>query len=267
MQRAASCSAGVRGQVSKAQCKASRSLSSSTRILLWPTRGWPCSGFPSGIRYNRAPTGLRPGQERGIEGIGNPAELGIAGSALAFANAHADHDWGAAKAGYLRAIELAPSHATAWQWLGLANAANGEQKDALSNAQAALKIDPLSLIISVDVGRHMYYEGAYQGAIDQFLKTLELDPGFVRTHYELARAYAQWESLTRRYRRRGVRSISPDVATVPWLRLPGSALMGDETASRQILAELLDPKEAALHVVLPSGSRLCRSWGGGCRHG
>ena len=37
-----------------------------------------CFGSRWGIRYNRAPTGLRPGQERGIEGIGNPAELGIA---------------------------------------------------------------------------------------------------------------------------------------------------------------------------------------------
>jgi DNA-binding winged helix-turn-helix (wHTH) protein/TolB-like protein/Tfp pilus assembly protein PilF len=164
-------------------------------------------------------------------------------TALAFAKAHADHDWAAAKAGYLRAIELAPSHATARQWLALANAANGEQGDALRNAQAALKLDPLSLIISVDVGRHLYYQGNYQGAIDQFLKTLELDPGFVRAHYELARAYAQQGKLDQAMTaaRRAV-DLSGRSDSVLGALAKVHASAGDQTASRKVLAELLERK-------------------------
>jgi DNA-binding winged helix-turn-helix (wHTH) protein/TolB-like protein len=171
-------------------------------------------------------------------------KLASAHAALAFAKAHADHDWTAAKAGYLRAIELAPWHATAWQWLALANAANGEQSDALRNAEAGLKVDPLSLIIGVDVGRHHYYKGAYQAAIDQFIKTLELDPGFVRAHYELARAYAQWGKLDQAMAaaRRAVDLSGRSDSTLGALaKIQASA--GDQTASRKILAELLGRKK------------------------
>ena len=90
----------------------------------------------------------------------------------------------------------------------------------------------------------MYYEGAYQGAMDQFLKTLELDPGFVRTHYELARAYAQlgkFDQAISAARRAVDLSGHSDSALAALARIRASA--GDETASRQILAELLDRKK------------------------
>jgi DNA-binding winged helix-turn-helix (wHTH) protein/TolB-like protein/tetratricopeptide (TPR) repeat protein len=182
-------------------------------------------------------------KEAALKALELQPALPTAHMALAFAKAHADHDWSAARAGYLRAIELATSNATAWQWLALADAANGQHAEAQRNAKAALKADPLSLIAGVDLGRHFYYDGAYQAAVDQLLKTLDLDPGFVRAHHELGRAYAQqgnFDQAISAAKRAVDLSGRSDSSLASLARAQASA--GDRTSAQIILTELHDRK-------------------------
>jgi DNA-binding winged helix-turn-helix (wHTH) protein/TolB-like protein/Flp pilus assembly protein TadD len=112
-------------------------------------------------------------------------------TALAFADAHARHDWKRAEASYRTALRLAPQYATAHQWLALCLAANGRMIEAIDEARSGLMVDPLSLIIHTDLGRHFYYARRFDDAIGQLKRTIELDPNFVRAHQELGRAYKQ----------------------------------------------------------------------------
>jgi len=161
--------------------------------------------------------------------------------ALAFAKAHAEYDWPAARAGYLRGIELSPTDATAWQWLALADAANGQHAEALQNVRTAHRIDPLSLIVSVDVGRHLYYEGSYQAAVEQLLRTIDLDPGFVRAHHELGRAHLQmgrFDEAIASAKRAVDLSGRSDSALAALAN--AQARSGDLSSANMILAELRD---------------------------
>jgi DNA-binding winged helix-turn-helix (wHTH) protein/TolB-like protein len=115
--------------------------------------------------------------------------LAAAHTAMAFAKAHYDHDWLAAEMGYRRAIALAPGYSTAEQWYALALTARGNVRQALEECRRALKTDPVSLIINTDLGRHHYYAGQFEDAARQLRETIDLDPSFMRAHYELGRVY------------------------------------------------------------------------------
>ena len=86
-----------------------------------------------------------------------------------------DWDWSGAGQAYRRALKLNPSHATAHQWYNIYLRTMGRFDDALSEARRAQELDPLSLIINHAVGETLYIAREYQQAIDQFLKTLDLD--------------------------------------------------------------------------------------------
>jgi len=118
-------------------------------------------------------------------------ELAEAMTALAFAEAHAKHDWKRAEQLYRNALRRAPQYATAHQWLALCLVANGRFAEAIEEARRGLRADPLSLIIHTDLGRHFYYARRFDEAVEQLKRTTELDPNFARAHQELGRAYKQ----------------------------------------------------------------------------
>lgn len=89
-----------------------------------------------------------------------------------------------------RAIELKPNYATAYHWLGnvvLLNMARFDE--ALAAGQRAQELDPLSVIISADLGYNLLFARRYDAALEQGQKTLALDPNFYYTHYLLGWAY------------------------------------------------------------------------------
>jgi tetratricopeptide (TPR) repeat protein len=63
-----------------------------------------------------------------------------------------------------------------------------EAKDQLDQAR---ELEPLSLIVNAVVGRVSYYARQYDAAIDQYRKTLEIDPDFHVARRFLGQAYAQ----------------------------------------------------------------------------
>jgi serine/threonine-protein kinase len=102
-----------------------------------------------------------------------------------------DWDWKSAEKEYKRAIELNPRYAIAHQWYSGYLNIMGLRNEAIAEGKRAQELDPLSLIINFELGLGFYYARNYVQAIEQFQKTLELDPNFPPAHQFLGAAYEE----------------------------------------------------------------------------
>jgi len=60
-------------------------------------------------------------------------------------------------------------------------------------------LDPLSLIISADMADVLLIARRYDQSIQQSRKTMEMDPGFAVSNYELRQAFVQKAYVSRRH--------------------------------------------------------------------
>jgi superkiller protein 3 len=67
----------------------------------------------------------------------------------------------------------------------------GRHQEALAEAHRNVELDPLSANFSNGLGIHFYLARDYDRALEQFQKTLELDPNFVYARPPLARVYSE----------------------------------------------------------------------------
>jgi eukaryotic-like serine/threonine-protein kinase len=75
-----------------------------------------------------------------------------------------------------RSVALDPNYATGHQWLASQYWTEGRFDLALAQLTQAQALDPLSPLISLNLGRHYYYAREYGRAIETYGKTLALDP-------------------------------------------------------------------------------------------
>jgi TolB-like protein/tetratricopeptide (TPR) repeat protein len=90
---------------------------------------------------------------------------------------------------FRRAIELNPNHASAHQWYGLLLMTSRRFAEASTEFERAQDLDPLSLMIALDLGQVDYYSGNSDAAIAQAQKVLMYDPNFSAAHDLLGMAY------------------------------------------------------------------------------
>ncbi len=109
----------------------------------------------------------------------------------AFVKLAYDWDWLGAEADFKRALELNPQYPTAHQWYASYLVQMGKFERARREIEQAQKLDPLSPIISSNAGFYSYFEHRYDEAIEQYQKTLEIDPNFWVARHYLGLAYAQ----------------------------------------------------------------------------
>ena len=64
--------------------------------------------------------------------------------------------------------------------------------EAVVEARQALALDPASGILSRELGFRLHLARRYEESIEQFRKTLELDPDFTRVHVFLANVH--WDN-------------------------------------------------------------------------
>ncbi len=103
-----------------------------------------------------------------------------------------DWDWPGAEKEFKRAIELNPRYAEAHEWYGAWYLVPmGRLQEAIAEEKRAQELDPVSLIINFELGIVLYYAREYDQAIEQFRKTLELNPNFRHAQTYLAAAYGQ----------------------------------------------------------------------------
>src|SRR5207245_8618628 len=78
------------------------------------------------------------------------------------------------------------SYATAHHWHAYLLLAMGEPDQAVAEAR---KVDPLSLVINTDLGEMLAYSGRYDASIQQFRRTLQMEPDFMLAHSGLGITY------------------------------------------------------------------------------
>src|SRR5262249_42740536 len=72
------------------------------------------------------------------------------------------------------------------QWLLI----KGRNEEAITEAQLGMELDPLSASLIFNLGQRLWYIRAYDRALEQLQKALELDPNFVWAHIVLAQVCA-----------------------------------------------------------------------------
>lgn len=116
-------------------------------------------------------------------------------TALGLVRMYYDNNWAAAESEYKQAIRINDAYETAHQWYGEYLAAIGHFEAAEREMRRAKELDPLSLIISADLGWVLYTAGRSDDAIRELQATLQQDPNFTAAHWFLGWTYA----LQKRY--------------------------------------------------------------------
>ena len=114
--------------------------------------------------------------------------LGEAYNCLATVNLYYYRNWPEAEGDFRRGLELSPNFAEMH-----AHYASlvffGRNDEALSEVERALALDPLSPRFGFTSGKLRFFMRQYDTAIEQYRKTLELDPNLPFAHESLGDAY------------------------------------------------------------------------------
>jgi TolB-like protein/lipopolysaccharide biosynthesis regulator YciM len=99
-------------------------------------------------------------------------------------------EWGAAEREFKRAIELNPQYAPEHYFYGfLLLAPAGRLDESTAEFEKALKIDPLALIVNSNLGRVYSYQRQSDRALQQYHRTLEIEPSFGHAHLRIVELY------------------------------------------------------------------------------
>jgi len=122
--------------------------------------------------------------------------LAEAHASLGFATMSYDWDWSGAEKELKLAIALNPNFAAARGWYAFLLTVTGQFREAEAVRSKARELDPRSPVINADIGLTLYFARRYDEAIEQYMKTLEIDPTFILADIPLAGAYEQKKMYT-----------------------------------------------------------------------
>jgi tetratricopeptide (TPR) repeat protein len=88
-------------------------------------------------------------------------------------------------------LELNPNYADGHHWYAAHLSAMGRFEEALREIRTAQELDPLSLVINMEVAWNLYMARDFRGALEQSWKTLVLEPKFAAAQHTLGLAYEQ----------------------------------------------------------------------------
>jgi serine/threonine protein kinase/Flp pilus assembly protein TadD len=149
-----------------------------------------------------------------------------------------DYDWLAAETEFKRAIALKPKLDLAHDAYAQLLAFQGRFDEAIAQQQEALKINPFSTSLIVNLSYLYYLQRQYDLALEQARKALEIDPNFVVAHDYLGAAYLQKKQYAEALAEfRTCRQLDE----VPWYlaRLAAAeAVAGNTGTARTLLQEL-----------------------------
>jgi eukaryotic-like serine/threonine-protein kinase len=150
-----------------------------------------------------------------------------------------DWNWEGSRKDYRRALQLNPNSPDAH--LGYAHLLSnlGQHKEALAEADRALRLDPLSLLIGALRGHFFFQARRYPEAIDHLHKTLEIDPNFWITQINLGKPLqveGRTEEALDAFRKAG--ELSSGVTEAMSLAGYTYAVSGQRIEAERILREL-----------------------------
>jgi tetratricopeptide (TPR) repeat protein len=118
------------------------------------------------------------------------ATLGRPHAVLGYNKVMHEWDFAGGEAEFKKAVALDPDDATAHQWYAeCIGETGGREQEALSENNRAHQLDPLSPIISYDLGRNRILARQYDEAIAVCKKVAIENPTFTMAHYCLSVAY------------------------------------------------------------------------------
>jgi TolB-like protein/DNA-binding winged helix-turn-helix (wHTH) protein len=126
--------------------------------------------------------------------------LAEAHAALGMVACHYDFDWPTAEREYKRAFELNPNYASAHQYYSLGLMAHGRFAEANAQLEIARRLDPLALIVEVDLALLRKYQRDFDGVIAVSKSILERDPNYhlgysmLTTGYFCERRWDDWRA-------------------------------------------------------------------------
>ncbi len=115
--------------------------------------------------------------------------------------AHYNYDWPTAENEYKKAIGLNPNYATAHQYYALGLMAHGRFAEAQQQLDVARQLDPLALVVGVDVALLRKFQRNFAGVISESQRVLQLDPNYhvansmLATGYYLSHRWDEWRAL------------------------------------------------------------------------
>ena len=118
-------------------------------------------------------------------------KLAEAHAALAAVKLWREFDWEGAERGFRKAIEMDLSYSTAHLWLALYLAAMDRMDEGLSEVRLALKLDPLSRVINLNLSRILHFARQFDDAIKQCRKTIDMYPDYLIAHRRLGMSYGE----------------------------------------------------------------------------
>lgn len=153
--------------------------------------------------FSLAWAGLAEAELLGVQYLSRPGGHERAADAIAkaldlddhLAQAHAakgllllsrDQDWDASERSFQRAIELAPSDSTAYQWYSEMLSLAGRHEEAVDKVETALDLDPLSPLVHAAAGQRLAAAERYEDAERELLAADELGAPFAWHLRELA---------------------------------------------------------------------------------
>jgi DNA-binding SARP family transcriptional activator len=158
-------------------------------------------------------------------------------------------EWADAEKELERAIELNPGYPSAHHWYSEHLTAMGRCEESIAELKLAGELDPLSLIISADLGRAFYYARQYEQVLRQETRTLEMDSNFWLSHINLGRSYTQRgmhaEAITELRKARGLSAGNTEVLS--FLAFAHAAA-GERDEALELLGEL---DEQSKRVYVP----------------
>jgi TolB-like protein/Tfp pilus assembly protein PilF len=110
-------------------------------------------------------------------------------ASLGFIHMYFDWDFAAAESEFKRAIALDPNSVPAHHYYSVYLTAMLRPDEARRQIQSAHTLDPLSVLVSTDMGFELYYDRRYDEAIKSLRDAIEMSSKAPRSHFWLGRAY------------------------------------------------------------------------------
>jgi tetratricopeptide (TPR) repeat protein len=102
-----------------------------------------------------------------------------------------DWDWAASEREFKRALALNPNYANGRRMYASLLAAVSRPEESSRETRLALELDPFSLPIRVEAAYNAYMADDWERALEEALRTLELEPEFAPAQSILGQIYAQ----------------------------------------------------------------------------
>ncbi|MEO7135708.1 MAG: protein kinase [Vicinamibacterales bacterium] len=136
-----------------------------------------------------SPTEWRPkAMEAAIKALQIDAELGEAHATLGYVR-HYDWQWTEAENSFRRAIALNPNYALGRIWYANLLCSLRRFDEAVAEVLMARDLDPLSLIVSTNVGWVFHRARRNEEAIAEYTRGLSLDSTYLQAHMRLTDSY------------------------------------------------------------------------------